>query len=66
VCPYLEIEPPRAWYYRIFSNSRTLVILLQIDPTSSDEPKTICEGFYETKNASIFGWFSILSIGHYR
>jgi len=42
------------------------MILLQIDPTSSDEPKTICEGFYETKHASIFGWFSILSIGHYR
>jgi hypothetical protein len=24
----LEVEPPRAWYYRISSNSRTLVILL--------------------------------------
>ncbi len=23
----LEIEPPRAWYYRISPNSRTLVIL---------------------------------------
>ncbi len=44
----LEVEPPRPWYYRIFSNSRTLVILLQIDPASSDEPETICEGCYET------------------
>jgi hypothetical protein len=24
----LEVDPLRAWYYRIFSNSRTLVILL--------------------------------------
>ncbi len=24
----LEVEPPRAWYYRISPNSRTLVILL--------------------------------------
>ncbi len=24
----LEVDPPRAWYYRIFLNSRTLVILL--------------------------------------
>jgi hypothetical protein len=24
----LKVEPPRAWYYRISPNSRTLVILL--------------------------------------
>jgi hypothetical protein len=28
----LEVEPPLAWYYRISPNSRTLVILLQVDP----------------------------------
>ncbi len=32
VCVRVEVEPPRVWYYYIFSNSRTLVILLQIDP----------------------------------
>jgi hypothetical protein len=42
------------------------VILLQIDPTSDDEPETICEGCYETKYNSIFVWFSILGVGHYR
>jgi hypothetical protein len=26
VCARLEVEPPRAWYYRISPNSRTLVI----------------------------------------
>jgi len=49
-----EVEPPRAWYYRISPNSRTLVILLQIDPASSDEPETVCEGCYETEDTSIF------------
>ncbi len=40
----LEVEPPRAWYYRISPNSRTLVILLQVDPASDDEPEIVCEG----------------------
>jgi len=61
-----EVEPPRAWYYRISSNSRTLVILLQVDPASSDEPKTICEGCYETQDTSIFTWSSVPGVGHYR
>jgi hypothetical protein len=34
----LKVNPLRAWYYRIFPNSRTLVILLQVDPASGDEP----------------------------
>jgi hypothetical protein len=42
------------------------MILLQIDPISDDEPETIYEGCYKTKNTSIFAWSSILSIGHYR
>jgi hypothetical protein len=62
----LEVEPPRAWYYLISPNSRTLVILLQVDLASGDEPKTICEGCYETKDISIFAWFSIPGVGHYR
>jgi len=62
----LEVEPPRAWYYRISPNSRTLVILLQVDPASGDEPETVCEGCYETKDTSIFAWSSVPSVGHYR
>jgi hypothetical protein len=62
----LEVEPPRAWYYRISPNSRTLVILLQVDPTSGDEPETVCEGCYETKDTSIFTWSSVPGVGHYR
>jgi len=62
----LEVEPLRAWYYRIFPNSRTLVILLQVDPASSDEPETVCEGCYETEDTSIFAWSSVLGVGHYR
>jgi hypothetical protein len=42
------------------------VILLQIDPTPSDEPETVYEGCYETKDTSIFAWSSILGVGHYR
>jgi len=62
----LEVEPPRAWYYRVSPNSRTLVILLQVDPTSDDKPKTVCEGCYETEDTSIFAWSSVLGVGHYR
>ncbi len=62
----LEVKPLRAWSYRIFSNSRTLVILLQVDPTSGDEPETVCEGCYKTKDTSIFAWSSVPGVGHYR
>ncbi len=62
----LEIEPPRAWYYHISSNSHTLVILLQVDPAFGDEPETVCEGYYETEDTSIFAWSSIPGVGHYR
>jgi hypothetical protein len=61
----LEIEPPQAWYYRISPNSRTLVILLQVDPASDDEPETVCEGCYETEDTSIFAWSSVPDVGHY-
>jgi hypothetical protein len=63
---HLEVEPPRAWYYCISPNSRTLVILLQIDPASGDEPKTVCEGYYKTEDTSIFAWSSVPGVGHYR
>jgi hypothetical protein len=61
----LEVDPPRAWYYHISPNSRTLVILLQVDPTSGDEPETICEGCYKTEDTFIFAWSSIPGVGHY-
>jgi hypothetical protein len=61
----LQVDPLRAWYYHISPNFCTLVILLQIDPTSGDEPETVCEGCYEIKDTSIFVWFSIPTIGHY-
>jgi len=61
----LEVDSPRAWYYRISPNSRTLVILLQVDPTSGDEPETVFEGCYETEDTSIFAWSSIPGVGHY-
>jgi hypothetical protein len=60
-----EVEPPRTWYYCISSNSRTLVILLQVDPASSDEPKTVCEGYYEIEDTFIFAWSLVFGIGHY-
>ncbi len=63
---HLEVDPPCVWYYRSSSNSRTLVILLQVDPTFSDEPKTVYESCYEIENTSIFAWSSILGVGHYR
>jgi hypothetical protein len=62
----LEIEPPRAWYYHISPNFRTLVILLQVDPVSGDEPKIVCEGCCETEDTSIFAWSLVPGVGHYR
>jgi hypothetical protein len=41
------------------------VILLQVDPTSGDEPEIVYEGCYKTEDTSIFTWFSVLGIGHY-
>ncbi len=61
----LEVDPPWTWYYHIFPNSHTLVILLQVNPTSSDEPETISKGCYKTKDISIFAWSSIPNVGHY-
>jgi len=66
MCARLEVEPPRAWYYRISSNFHTLVILLQVDLAFGDEPETICEGCYDTEDTSIFAWSSVPSVGHYR
>ncbi len=54
-----KVEPPRAWYYRISSNSCMLVILLQVDFDFSDEPKIVYEGFYEIEYTSIFARSSI-------
>ncbi len=62
----LEVEPLRAWYYRISPNSHTLVISLQVDPASGDKPETICEGCYETEDTYIFVWSSVPGVGHYR
>jgi len=61
----LEVEPLRAWYYRISPNSRTLVILLQVEPAFGDESETVCEGCYETEDTSIFVWSSVPGVGHY-
>jgi hypothetical protein len=61
-----KVDPPRAWYYHISPNSRTLVILLQVDLASGDEPETVCEGYYETEDTSIFTWSSVPGVGHYR
>ncbi len=66
VSAHLEVEPPWAWYYRISPNSRTLVILLQIDPASGDEPEIICEGCSKTEDTSIFAWSLVPGVGHYR
>ncbi len=42
------------------------MILLQVNLTSGDEPETVCEGCYETKDTSIFAWSSVPDVGHYR
>jgi len=65
VCVRFEVEPLRACSYRISPNSRTLVILLQVDPIFSDKPKIVCENCYEIENTFIFAWPSILGIGRY-
>jgi len=61
----LEVKSPQAWYYCIFLNLHTLVILLQVDPASNDEPETVYEGYYETKNTSVFAWSLVPDVRHY-
>jgi hypothetical protein len=58
----LEVDPPRAWYYCISPNFRTLVILLQVNLASGDKAETVCEGYYETEDTSIFTWFQFLAL----
>jgi len=65
MCAYFEVEPPRAWYYCISLNSRTLVILLQVDPASNDKLEIVYEGCYETEDTSIFEWSLVPGVGHY-
>ncbi len=67
MCFHLKVEPPQAWYYQNFPNSRTLVILLQVDLASNDELEIVREDFYKTKNTLVFAWFSIFGVerGHY-
>jgi hypothetical protein len=38
---HFEIKPFCIWYYQISLNFLAQVILLQIDPASSNEPETI-------------------------
>ncbi len=63
---HFEVESLRTWYYFISLNFRTLVILLQIDPTSGDELEIVCEACYKTEDTSIFTWFLVPDIGQYR
>ncbi len=65
VCVRLKVNPPWAWYYLIYPNSHTLVILLQVDTASGNEPETVCEGYYETENTSVFTLSLVSSVGHY-
>jgi hypothetical protein len=41
------------------------VILLQVNPASSDKLEIVCEGCYKTKDISIFAWFSVPNVRHY-
>ncbi len=41
------------------------MILLQVDPAFSDKLEIVHEGWYKTKDTSIFAWFLALGIGHY-
>jgi hypothetical protein len=66
MCPCSEVETLQTWYYQISLNSSTLVILLQINPTFNNEPKTIYEGLYKIEDTSIFVWSLIPNIEQYR
>ncbi len=42
------------------------MILLQANLAFDDEFEIVCEGCYKTEDISIFTWFSVPGIGHYR
>ncbi len=42
------------------------MILLQVNPASSDKPETVCEDYYKTEDTSIFAWFLVPGVEHYR
>ncbi len=41
-----------------------MLILLQINHISSDEPEIVYEGYYEIKDTSIFSWSLIARVEH--
>jgi hypothetical protein len=41
-----------------------MMILLQVNPAFDDEPKIVCEGYYETEDTPIFTWSSVFGVGH--
>jgi len=59
VCARLKVEPFRTWYYHISPTFCTLMILLQVNTVFGDEFEIVCEGYYRTKNISIFSWSSV-------
>jgi hypothetical protein len=50
-------------YFFEFSHLSDLVT---VDPAFGDEPKTICEGCYETEDTSSFAWFLVPDVENYR
>jgi hypothetical protein len=64
VCSSLSWTPS-GLVFHISPNSRTLVILLQVNLAFGDELEIVCEGFYDTGDTSIFAWSLVLSVGHY-
>jgi len=42
------------------------VILLQVNFAFGDELEIVCEGCYEIEDTSIFAWFLVPDVGHYR
>jgi hypothetical protein len=41
------------------------MILLRVGPAFGDEPKIICEGYYEIEDISIFAWSLVPNVRHY-
>jgi hypothetical protein len=62
---HFEVELLQTWYYQIFLNSHTLVILLYVNVIFCDQPKIVCEGFYEIEDISMFASSLIFGVGHY-
>ena len=60
-----EKEQPIGSIQRQFEPSQCLVIVLEEEPPTNNQPTTLFKGHFKDRDALIFGWSREQGVGHY-